>query len=265
MSERMFSRLSVPLIGIGAVALILTSVLVGPARALPNLREALDKVFGTHPEETNAPPSDGTVRPMPNEVTTRARSVLPASPGARVASEVDPSFAVPTTVGGGPVPTTVRSADDQATAELASETAATEFMANTGVEGDSVMTEGGLLDEILLSPDPYYYESLGRRDPFVSLVAGEGDDDTDDEDRERPENLIVVGILWGDGDRYALVETMEGRSLVMREGGRYGTATVTRINPDGIVLYVNDYGVGRTVQLQVSEGRKGSKKNDRDR
>lgn len=265
MSERMFSRLSAPLIGIGALALVLTSIQVGPARALPNLKDALDKVFGTRPEETETPPSDGAVRPMPSEVSARARSVLPASPGARVASEVDPSFAVPTTLGDGPAATTVPTADDQATAELASEAVATEFMANTGVEGDSVMTEGGLLDEILLSPDPYFYESLGRRDPFVSLVAGEGDDEAEDEDRERPENLIVVGILWGDGDRYALVETMEGRSLVLREGGRYGTATVTRINPDGIVLYVNDYGVGRTVQLQVSEGRKGSKKNDRDR
>jgi hypothetical protein len=121
---------------------------------------------------------------------------------------------------------------------------------------DTTGLEAGLLDQILLSPEPYYYESLGRRDPFVSLISDAYLQDSDEEDRTGPDDLVVVGVLWGDGDRYALVETPEGKSLILREGDRYGPATVTRINPDGVALYVNQYGVGRTLRLQVIDPKK---------
>ncbi|MFN8546928.1 MAG: hypothetical protein U0527_02900 [Candidatus Eisenbacteria bacterium] len=116
---------------------------------------------------------------------------------------------------------------------------------------DTSTVETGVLDEILLAPEPYYYESIGRRDPFVSLVSEGYLAEKSDEDRTGPEDLSVVGILWSESDRYALVETPEGKSLILREGDRYGPASVTRINPDGVTLYVSEFGVGRQIRLLV--------------
>ena len=121
-----------------------------------------------------------------------------------------------------------------------------------GALADSSGVGTGLLDEILLSPEPYYYESLGRRDPFISLVA---DKDSRDDDQLGPGTVRVVGILWGDNDKFALVETADGTSAILREGDGFRNATVTRINQDGIVLYVDTYGIGRTITVPLSEGK----------
>ena len=55
---------------------------------------------------------------------------------------------------------------------------------------DSLDVATGILDQILLTPDPYYYVSLGRRDPFVSLVnmdeAETGDMDISGDQRSVP-------------------------------------------------------------------------------
>ena len=110
----------------------------------------------------------------------------------------------------------------------------------------------GVLDEILLSPDPYYYESLGRRDPFVSMVPTEEDAASETLDRG---TIAVVGILWGDRDKFALVETADGTSAILREGDSFRNATVTSIQRDGVVLYVNHYGIGRTMRLPLTEGK----------
>jgi len=125
---------------------------------------------------------------------------------------------------------------------------------------DSVAS--GVLDEILLSPEPYYYESLGRRDPFVSMVPSQEDADNEHLDRE---SIAVVGILWGDRDKFALVETADGKSAILREGDTFRNATVTSIQRDGVVLFVNYYGIGRTVRIPVTEGKATQNARRRDR
>lgn len=124
--------------------------------------------------------------------------------------------------------------------------------ATDAVASDTTGVGTGLLDEILLSPEPYYYEGLGRRDPFVSLVAEE---DAQSEDQLGATTILVVGILWGDRDKFALVETPDGTSAILREGDSFRNATVTQINKDGIVLYLDNYGIGRTITVPLSEGK----------
>jgi hypothetical protein len=63
----------------------------------------------------------------------------------------------------------------------------------------------------------------------------------------------VRGILWGENDRFALVETSDGRSLILREGDRFGPYEVTRVDPDGIVVYTSEFGVSRTMRLPLAE------------
>jgi hypothetical protein len=121
-----------------------------------------------------------------------------------------------------------------------------------GMASDTTGVGSGMLDDILLTPEPYYYEGLGRRDPFKSLVAGQ---DEDDDDRLTKNSITVVGILWGDNDKFALVELSDGSNAILREGDRVRNASVTSIRRDGIVLYIDNYGIGQTITIPLTEGK----------
>jgi hypothetical protein len=110
---------------------------------------------------------------------------------------------------------------------------------------------GEALDDVLLFPEPYFYESMGRRDIFVSLLAeDEGEIDPD----LKSGDLTVVGILWAENDRFALVESGDGRSLILREGSMLGDGTVIRILPDRVIVHVTAYGTSRNVSLPLAQG-----------
>ena len=66
------------------------------------------------------------------------------------------------------------------------------------------------------------------------------------------------GILWGDNDRFALVENGAGNSFILRQGDRCGRYTVTSIQPDRIVVSSTLYGVGKSETLVLTD-QKGSK------
>jgi hypothetical protein len=108
------------------------------------------------------------------------------------------------------------------------------------------------LDEIILSPEPYAYGDPGRRDPFVSLV---GDDYLEEhpDDKTQVSDFALRGILWGENDRFALVEDAQGASFILHEGDRLGRFSVSRIEPDALLLYGAEYGVGRTERLLLKE------------
>ena len=114
-----------------------------------------------------------------------------------------------------------------------------------------------LLEKILLSPEPYSYQTAGRRDPFVSLV-DDGDGGDGNTDSAKDEQLTVRGILWGENDRFALVENGAGSSFILRQGDHCGRFTVTRILPASVEVYSSQYGVGKTTKLPLNE-EKGSK------
>lgn len=128
---------------------------------------------------------------------------------------------------------------------------------------DTLLARPEILDEILLTPEPYAYRGYGRRDPFVSLVSEEWLETHEEEALELVE-FRVVGILWGERERSALVEGIRGTSFILHEGDRLGRYTVSRIEPDGILVYTPEYGVGRTERLALTEwrGRK-NVRNDR--
>jgi hypothetical protein len=109
---------------------------------------------------------------------------------------------------------------------------------------------GDALDDLLLFPEPYYYQGTGRRDIFVSLLE---EDDGADPDLKSAD-LTVVGILWAEHDRFALVETPEGRALILREGSALGDGTVVRILPDRVIVHVTEFGTSRNVSLPLAQG-----------
>jgi len=107
---------------------------------------------------------------------------------------------------------------------------------------------------VSLSPEPYYYESFGRRDPFVSLVSDFYVSEHAD-DQLTPEQFVVRGILWGDNDRFALIENSLGETQIVRAGDRCGRYRVTRIEPGAVVLYGERYGIGQTQRLALAGGK----------
>lgn len=119
-----------------------------------------------------------------------------------------------------------------------------------GAPVDSV--DAGLLDEVLLTPEPYYYQNVGRRDPFQSLV-GDSDDALDPQEELLPRDVVITGILWGEKDRFAMVETRLGTNHILREGDRLGRITVRQIHQDAVTVYASEYGVGKTVRLPLTE------------
>jgi hypothetical protein len=102
------------------------------------------------------------------------------------------------------------------------------------------------------APQRYEYRSAGRRDPFVSLLA---DDDEEDLDGlPGIGDIYIVGILWGEKDRFALAETRHGRSLVLREGDKLRDGRVIAVRPDGVTVRQHYYGMSRRVELPIVSG-----------
>ncbi len=122
--------------------------------------------------------------------------------------------------------------------------------ADGGAPVDSL--DAGLLDEVLLTPEPYYYQNMGRRDPFQSLV-GDSEHALDPQEEFLPRDVAITGILWGERDRFAMVETKLGTNHILRVGDRLGRMRVTQIHPDAVTVYASEYGVGKTVRLPLTE------------
>ncbi len=116
---------------------------------------------------------------------------------------------------------------------------------------DSLMLDiGEVLDE-LLWPEPYLYQSAGTRDPFASLL---GDEIYEGEGPVPIEEMIVVGVLWGEHDRFALIETRGGNNLILRAGDPVQNGRVLEVLPGGLRVSHTLYGVTRTFTLPVRSG-----------
>jgi hypothetical protein len=200
--------------------LVLAISAVGPARALDLLapKRALEKILHRKTEELKSIPT----RMLPGRDGTGASTSAPGSPAGQTA---------PGTPAAGGDPSA----------------------ANTAAPGDTT-GDAAILGDILLTPEPYSYQSEGRHDPFESLVDEEYLAEHADETLTSSD-FTVSGVLWGENDRFALVETASGRSLIVRDGDSLGPFTVTRIEQDGIVLYRSEFGIGKTSRLTLADGK----------
>jgi hypothetical protein len=106
----------------------------------------------------------------------------------------------------------------------------------------------------------YQYNTLGRRDPFQSMLEGEfvgldvGGDAPPDVG-----GLTVVGIVWGDADRFALCEDARGNSHILRKGDKVMNGVVEELKRDGVVVNLTVDNQSESVTIPLT--RKGEKKN----
>lgn len=98
------------------------------------------------------------------------------------------------------------------------------------------------------------YPSMGRRNPFRPLNAGE---------RIGPqfEDLQLNGVLYAPetGSVAALTDQKSGKRYRAREGDRLGEIRVVQIRPDEVVFLITSYGINRREVLRVKkeEGQEG--------
>jgi biotin carboxyl carrier protein len=103
----------------------------------------------------------------------------------------------------------------------------------------------------------YFYQSYGRRDLCAALVTGEF------EPISNPEivdinTAVVVGIVWGATDRFALVEDGQGNGFILRVGDKVRNGRVVAVHENSLVAQVTLYGMTSRVVLRL-ENREGKR------
>ena len=103
------------------------------------------------------------------------------------------------------------------------------------------------LTEAIEQPELYSYDSEGRRDPFVSLLA-RGTNLLSD--RERPDGLVGLsikevalrGVVLSGGAYLAVLEAPDNKTFIVRPDDRLFDGSVREITADSIVFLqeVND-------------------------
>jgi len=103
--------------------------------------------------------------------------------------------------------------------------------------------------------EPYYYASLGRRDPFASLLEGQflGEGEVGLVDIG---NIKLVGIAWDQIDRFAMVEDGRGFGYVLREGDAIRGGRVLKIERESVTFAQTTAGESSTmtIELPIREG-----------
>lgn len=97
------------------------------------------------------------------------------------------------------------------------------------------------------------YKAQAWRDPFVSLVSGEGTRNTGKIDLSL---MKLVAIVLGEGTVFAVVEDAEGMSYILREGDPVRNGKVLRIGATSVTASQTILGYTTQVQLELIDDRK---------
>jgi hypothetical protein len=235
-----------------------------PARATPASKTAAVQTPAaptskTAPVQTTATPASKTaavqtpVAPTSKTApvkTAAAPTVNPAlartsAPGLAASSASHPSLSVPArTVSARPGAVTMRAA-------------ATPLLSGTTVHGTPGAPRVHLEDRIA-----YQYNALGRRDPFQPLIDG-GFIGVDVGGDAPPDvgGIKVVGIVWGESDKFALVEDGRGNSLVLRPGDKVMNGVVSGLKRDALLVSITADGQTESVAIPLT--RKGESNGNR--
>jgi len=127
----------------------------------------------------------------------------------------------------------------------------TESVNNTS----STETEEAQTDSLLYSHPTYIYNSLGKKDPFQSLVPVEEDEKMIIKDLFEYEEATILGIVNSENDSYALVVDRNRASYILREGDKVFGGYVSKITDDGIYLYIVKYGRAMTIIMRLESSK----------
>ena len=120
-------------------------------------------------------------------------------------------------------------------------------------EGGSVSPSQITRDRInAIRANEFFYQSYGKEDPFRVLVAGEFEQKTAAELVDI-NSASLVGVMWGQDDRFALVEDGEGFGYILRVGDRVQHGRVVSIRKNSLTARVTLYGITNQVVLKLEK------------
>jgi len=98
----------------------------------------------------------------------------------------------------------------------------------------------------------FFYQSYGRQDPFKILVSG-------DYEQSSPGELLdvnsarLVGVMWGQDDRFALVENGDGFGYILRVGDPIQNGRIVSVRKHSLTARVTLYGITNKVVLNLGK------------
>ncbi len=98
----------------------------------------------------------------------------------------------------------------------------------------------------------FFYQSYGKADPFAVLVAGDFEKDTAS-DMVDMNSASLVGVMWGEDDKFALVEDGEGFGYILRVGDQVRHGRVVSIRKNSLTARVTLYGITNKVVLKLEK------------
>ncbi len=96
----------------------------------------------------------------------------------------------------------------------------------------------------------YFYQSYGKGDPFAKLVSGKYEP-TGGADLVDVNSASLVGVMWGEEDRFALVEDGDGFGYILRVGDQVRHGRVVSIRKNSLTAQVTLYGISSNVVLKL--------------
>lgn len=96
----------------------------------------------------------------------------------------------------------------------------------------------------------YFYQSYGKGDPFATLVSGQFQQ-TGAAELVDVNSASLVGVMWGQDDRFALVEDGEGFGYILRVGDQVRNGRVVSIRKNSLTAQVTLYGISSNVVLKL--------------
>ena len=98
----------------------------------------------------------------------------------------------------------------------------------------------------------FFYQSFGKSDPFGVLVSGEFEQGSA-ADLVDMNSAHLVGVMWGQDDKFALVEDGEGFGYILRVGDRVRFGRVVSIRKNSLTARVTLYGITNKVVLKMEK------------
>jgi hypothetical protein len=92
----------------------------------------------------------------------------------------------------------------------------------------------------------FFYQSYGKADPFGVLVAGDFEKSSASELVDM-NSARLVGVMWGQDDKFALVEDGEGFGYILRVGDRVRHGRVVSIRKNSLTARVTLYGITNNI------------------
>jgi len=111
-------------------------------------------------------------------------------------------------------------------------------------------------DNLLMRRERYFYSSFARRDPFGSLISGSFAS-TNENDLLDIGEISLVGVVWGDTDKFAVVQDQRKHVHVLREGDRVVNGKVIKVTRTSLTAQHYFFGETANVTIQMKQGKQG--------